>query len=84
MNNVGVDAYIARYERTKLPRNYEFYDWLFDRFGGDQQTSLFIDTDRLDEILNENPELKTTYAEELKILREILESEGGCVDLHFG
>lgn len=79
---MGQDMYIVNYKNANIPRNYEFYDALDNEFMScDTNGNIYIEEDRLNEWLEENPELKERFKEELEILRNLLKKHGSCIEL---
>ncbi len=79
---MGRNISIVKYESTDFPRNYEFYDVLENEFKDyDSNGNIYIEKHHLDEWLEENPELKEKFKEEMEILQTLLKENDDCVEL---
>jgi len=82
---MGDDMYLVSYKNSGIPRNYEFYDALEKEFTNyDGNGNLYIENHRLKEWLEEQPDMKEKYKEELAILQALLEENTGCIEMTRG
>lgn len=81
---MGADLYRLKYEDTPIPRNYELYTWMDDRFGEEYGSRIFVcsieDLDEAIEVLK--TEEKDRYdkigKDDLEALRQYIIKEEGC------
>lgn len=79
---MGADLYRIKYEDTPIPRNYELYEWLSDKFGEEYGSRIFVtDIEELDEAIEVLKEKeKDRYdmiKDDLELLREYIKKEDG-------
>jgi len=56
---MGMDAYIVKYERSGIPRNYKFFEQVLEHFRNDDGM-IFIDREAWKEYKEERPHIKET------------------------
>jgi hypothetical protein len=80
---MGMDAYIVKYERSGIPRNYKFFEQVLEHFRNDDGM-IFIDREARKEYLEERPHIKERFPEENAVVTELVSGEDGYVELSIG
>lgn len=82
---MGTDIYIVKYTYAKIPRNYDFHQWLQSNFMLDSG-NVSVSKEELDEAVTEKPELKEKFKDELEALYKIIAelTDYDNVELSFG
>lgn len=81
---MGADLYRIKYEETPIPRDYELYEWLSDRFGEEYGTRIFItDIEELDKAIKSLKEEERDRYDKidknaLETLRQYIKKEDGA------
>jgi hypothetical protein len=68
---MGRDAYKVTYERTEIPRNYDFFDNVLEHFENEDGI-IYIDRDEWKEYLEENPKFGRKFPKEIAAVNKLL------------
>jgi hypothetical protein len=60
---MGIDWYRIEYISTEIPRNYNFSDWLYEKFDNDKNGICLSYDEFIKKINKENKEFKKEYKE---------------------
>ena len=81
---MGMDWYIVSYKYADIPRGYDFWEKLEKEFSNyDNNNNIYIEQDRFEEWLQENPEMKKKFLEHIKRVLELLKEKEGCLELNY-
>lgn len=79
---MGADLYRLKYELTPIPRNYELFEWISDKFGEEYGNRIFInsieDLEMAIDELKEDTERYAKIKDTLKPLKKYIQKEDGA------